>query len=77
MQGLLGKEYLLRDDLREVVEGEGPLERRFPPVACARGGRLSVAERLQRELLLQLIEPLKCVMCFFPLFLQHQIYSTE
>ena len=47
------KEYLLLDDLLEVVEGERPLERRFPPVACARGGRLSVTERLQRELLLQ------------------------
>ena len=55
------KRVLLLDNLLKVVECERPLERLLPPVASARGGRLAVADRVQRELLLQLVQTLKCV----------------
>ena len=60
-----GQTVLLLDNLLKVVKCERPLERLLPPVASARGGRLAVADRVQREFLLQLVQTLKCVKLSF------------
>ena len=49
-------DYSLLDDLLEVVQREGPLERLVPAVARAGQRRRALAQRVQRELLLQRVQ---------------------